>query len=465
MTMLDITLLEHHMDMLSRLLPDTGSPEAAAYILFGSADIAADPWTGTPRHRLISHQVVEIPAIDMLSSSGVHVTWSTRSFMRMLGDAAMADKIPAIFHTHPGSHAFFSEQDDANEQELARTAHQKGARGLVSIVLGGDGSICGRIWRNANEYTLADTVQIVGGRYRRHQRQLGKSSSHQHLDRQRRLFGQRFNEDLASLRVCVVGCGGTGSPVALLLARLGVGHIFLVDKDVIDETNLNRVHGSRRDDIGRPKVEVLKREIEAMGVGCHVEIAQEWINGARVRDALKSSDFVFGCTDDNSGRILINRLAHFYGIPVIDVGLRMIAASELHGHDLNGRVTTIVPGRPCLICGGVVNATRAQEEELERNQPDEFKRRKAEAYVVGAGDPAPAVVTFTTEMASVAVDEMIAALTGFHGAGGMIPTRVRRWHARDDRFLNVQAREGCPVCQSEDSRGAGDVIPFLDMAG
>ncbi|NKC52255.1 hypothetical protein HED63_26505 [Ochrobactrum cytisi] len=39
---------------------------------------------------------------------------------------------------------FFSDQDDANERELARTAHQKGARGLVSIVLGGDGSVCGR---------------------------------------------------------------------------------------------------------------------------------------------------------------------------------------------------------------------------------------------------------------------------------------------------------------------------------
>ncbi|MEL4377654.1 ThiF family adenylyltransferase [Brucella cytisi] len=465
MTMLDITLLEQHMQILTGLLPDATSPEAAAYILFGSSDIAEDPWSGDPRHRLVSHRVIEIPATDMLSSSGVHVTWSTRSFMRMLGDAAIAGKIPAIFHTHPGSHAFFSDQDDANERELARTAHQKGARGLVSIVLGGDGSVCGRIWHSADAYTMADAVQVVGGRYRRDQRYLAKSRLHHHLDRQRRLFGQSFNDNLSSLRVCVVGCGGTGSPVSLLLARLGVGHIFLVDKDVIDETNLNRVHGARRDDIGRPKVEVLKREIELMGIGCHVEIAQDWVNVARVRDALKASDFVFGCTDDNSGRILINRLAHFYGIPVIDVGLRMVAAAQGHGHDLNGRVTTVVPGRPCLICGGVVNAIRAQEEELERNQPDEFQRRKVEAYVVGAGDPAPAVVTFTTEMASVAVDEMIAALTGFHGADGMIPTRVRRWHVRDDRFLDIKAREGCPVCQSDDSRGAGDVSPFLDMAG
>lgn len=44
-------------------------------------------------------------------------------------------------------------------------------------------------------------------------------------DRQRRLFGQSFNDNLSSLRVCVVGCGGTGSPVSLLLARRGWAHI------------------------------------------------------------------------------------------------------------------------------------------------------------------------------------------------------------------------------------------------
>ncbi|MTH80141.1 ThiF family adenylyltransferase [Paracoccus aestuariivivens] len=465
MLAMDITVLEQHFALLKPLLPDTASNEAAAYMLFGASDITFDPWSGIPRLRLVSHKVIEIPATDQISASPVHVKWSTRSFMRLLGDAAIAGKIPAIVHTHPSDHAFFSEQDDANERELARTVHQKGLRGLVSIVLGGDGSICGRIWTEPNKFILADTMQIVGGRYMRHGRAPTVGSNRHYLDRQGRLFGLNFNDEMASLRVCIVGCGGTGSPVAMLLARLGVGHIFLVDNDVIDETNLNRVHGSRRQDIGRPKVEIIKREIDAMGLGCHVEVAQKWINAAAVRDALKSSDFIFGCTDDNSGRILINRLAFFYGIPVIDVGLRMIAVSERQGHDLNGRVTTLTPGRPCLVCSGVINPARAHEEELERNQPDEFQRRKAEAYVVGAEDPAPAVVTFTTEMAAVAVDEMIAAVTGFHGSEGMIPSRVRRWHARDDRFLSVKSREHCPVCQSDEAGGAGDVEPFLDIVG
>jgi len=112
-----------------------------------------------------------------------------------------------------------------------------------------------------------------------------------------------------------------------------------------------------------------------------------------------------------------------------------------------------------------VNAAQASEEDLERTRPEEFQKRKDEAYVIGAGDPAPAVVTFTTEMASVAVNEMIAAITGFHGMEGMIPNRVRRWHALDDRFTAHHAREECPVCNSDGARGAGDVDPFLDMVG
>lgn len=465
MAALDITILEEHMDLLRPLLPARDAPEAAAYMLLGASDIASDPWSLRPRLRLITHKVVDIPRADRISASPMHVTWSTTGFMRLLGDAAISGKVPAIVHTHPGSHAFFSDQDDRNERELARTASLKGVRGLVSIVLGGDGSICARLWTSEDAHLHADAVQIVGGRFIRHPATGTQSDHRAHLDRQRRLFGRTFNDTLRELRVCVVGCGGTGSPLVLLLSRLGVGHLCLIDNDTLTESNLNRVHGSRRNDVGIPKVEILKREIESMDLGCHVVTSKAWVKSNEVHDALKSSDFVFGCTDDNSGRIFINRLAYFYGIPLIDVGLRMVAASETHGYDLNGRVTTAMPGRPCLICSGVVNAARASEEDLERTRPDEFKERKEEAYVMGAGDPAPAVVTFTTEMASVAVNEMIAAITGFHGIEGMIPNRVRRWHALDDRFTANHAREGCPVCNSDDTRGAGDVDPFLDMVG
>ena len=340
-------------------------------------------------------------------------------------------------------------------------------RGLVSLVLGGDGSVRARVWLPSGEVVDAAHVQQVGGRFHRWFRSADAGAEADHLDRQARLFGSGFNGLVRSLRIGVVGCGGTGSPVAMLLARLGVGYILLIDEDLVETTNLNRVHGSRRSDAvaGRLKIDVIEREIVAAELGVEVKTRKGWANAADMRDALKSCDFIFGCTDDHAGRIMLNRLAYFYGIPVIDVGLRMMPISAGVGHDINGRITTLSPGRPCLLCSGVVNARRASEEALERSDPAEFRKRKQEAYVVGAGDPAPAVVTFTTEMACVAVNEMIAALTGFHGEEGMVPNRLRRFHARDDRFLAAKQSETCRVCASIEFWGRAELDPFLDMIG
>ncbi len=466
---LDLTLLEPHAGRLQRLLPDGNGAERAAYMLLGQAAVTTDPWSGGRRLRLVSHAWRDIDPGEMVSSSGNHVTWGTGGYMRLLSDAVAGGFVPALVHTHPGSTAFFSAQDDRNEAELARTARVKGTAGLVSLVLGGDGSVRARLWP-ADGGVPADMswVQAVGGRFRRWPG-AGQDprDPDDHLERQGRLFGPGFNDMVRSLRVGVVGAGGTGSPTAMLLARLGIGRLLLVDKDVVDTTNLNRLHGSRRADAvaGLSKVQVLAREILGAELGVEVATHQGWVGDALARDMLKACDFVFGCTDDHSGRQLLNRLAYFYGIPVIDVGLRMAPARVGHAHDIVGRVTTLSPGRPCLICGGVVNPRRAAEEALERADPEEFQRRKAEAYVIGSGDPAPAVVTFTTEMASVAVNEMLAALTGFHGEAGMVPTRTRRFHVRDDRFLAVRQTDACPVCGTPSVWGRGDTDPFLDMIG
>jgi molybdopterin/thiamine biosynthesis adenylyltransferase len=464
--LIDLVLLEPHVSRLRRMLAG-GSSEIAAYMMLGASDIAADPWSGLPRLRLVSHQFRDIEPSAFVSTSAVHVTWGTAGYMGLLSDALAAGLVPAIVHTHPGSTAFFSGQDDTNEARLALTAAVKGVRGLASIVLAGDGSIRARLWRGQGAPADAAFVQMVGGRFMRWTKDAAGVADADHLDRQARLFGPSFNPVLRGLRIAIIGLGGTGSAVAALLARLGVGYLLLLDDDHLETTNLNRVHGSRRSDVdGRlSKVALAEREIAAADLGVHVVTKKGWVNSPEMRDALKSCDFVFGCTDAHSGRAMLNRLAHYYGIPVIDVGLRMAPAAAGCGHDINGRVTTLSPGRPCLLCSGVIDPRRAAEESLERADPAEFRRRKAEAYVIGGGDPAPAVVTFTTEMACVAVNEMVDAITGFRGADGMVQNRTRRFHAGDDRYLATRRKDGCPVCVARSSWGRADTDPFLGIMG
>jgi molybdopterin/thiamine biosynthesis adenylyltransferase len=464
-TPLDITILQPHYSELQDLLRTDDGREAAAYICFGVSKIGRDPWDGNPKVRLISHQVTGIEAGDQITASGLHVTWSTRGFMKLLSEAKRKGLVPGIVHTHPGSTAFFSPQDDSNEAELARTAAIKGTGGLVSVVFGGDGSVCGRLWQTDGTIAVAGNIKAVGSRYRQWPRDIEAAEVCEHLDRQARLFGTNFNPAIRRLKVAVVGCGGTGSAVASLLARLGVGNLLLIDQDCAEHTNLNRVHGACRSDADQnvPKVELLAREIKKADLGVHVLTFKGWVNDPSIRGWLKSCDFIFGCTDDHSGRITLNRLAYFYGIPVIDIGLRMMPCKSNGTHDINGRVTTLCPEHPCLICGSVVNPRVAAEEVLRRTNPQEYENRKREAYVICSGDPAPAVVTFTTEMACVAVNEMIAAITGFQGEEGMAPTRYRRFHARDDRFLGVTKAGTCQVCGTPANWGRADVEPFLDL--
>jgi hypothetical protein len=265
----------------------------------------------------------------------------------------------------------------------------------------------------------------------------------------------------------VIGCGGTGSATAILLARLGIGNILLIDEDIVDVTNLNRLHGATRVDADgmRPKVEVLAREIAGMALGTRVVPRQAWVGDHQVRDDLKCCDIVFSCTDDHDGRLLLNRLAYFYLIPVIDMGLAIEAVPGGGIRDVTARVTLLSPGAPCLLCRQVIDVVTARDENLRRQQPEEYERRKREGYIRGGDDAAPAVVTFTTATACLAVDELLQALTQFRGTTGSVWQRVRRFDLMLDRRPGATQDAACPVCVDRTYWGRADVEPFLDRTG
>ena len=100
---------------------------------------------------------------------------------------------------------------------------------------------------------------------------------------------------------------------------------------------------------------------------------------------------------------------------------------------------------------------------MKRDDPDAYERLKEEAYVLGEDDPSPAVVTFTTEAAAMAGNEWLAGVTGLAGEAGMAPTRMRRFHARDERRPLVEPQPDCLCCNQSETLGRGDMHPFLDM--
>lgn len=461
MAALDLILLDPHEAQIRSLLTAGAGSERSAYMLFGIADIQVDPWTHQPRRRLVSHHFQAINGNDLVSASARHVTWQTDGFMHLLNEAKVKGLVPALVHTHPEGQAKFSEQDDRNEAELARTALLKGMPGLISVVIAGNGDIAARIWTQTEKAEDIGRILHVGPRL--HLSGL-RGTPADFLDRQIRLFGKEASRQVAGFRCGIAGGGATGSAVLPLLLRLGVQEAVQFDKDIVDETNLNRLHGARRSDVDAklPKTAIHARTVEESGLGMTLVSVDAWAGHSGTWDALKACDVIFCCTDDHAGRLFLNRFARFYGIPVIDVGLAMQRRTN-KAYDLFARVSTLVPGHPCLLCGGYVDPRRAREEAMRRDDPAAYERLKEEAYVLGEGDPSPAVVTFTTEAAAMAVNEWLAGVTGLAGEAGLVATRMRRFHARDERRPFVESQPDCPCCNQPATLGRADKQPFLDV--
>ena len=444
--------------------------ESAGYFYCGQSHVEADPWTGASLDKHLVRDFGPVPPEDIVSSSSTHVTWKMDSFIRSLRRARENDEVIAIVHNHPGGCDVFSEQDDRNEAYLASVAQRRNnARAkLVSVVLMPDGRIFGRIWKTPTQAVPCDLIVVIGRRFRLHYPERGGSTQTSFFERQALALGPAFNGDLSQLRIGIVGCGGTGSAVAMLLPRLGIKWLALFDQDTVDETNLNRLHFSTRSDAetSTDKIVAVKRGIELMDLGTEVRTFSGWVNDRSSRDALKACDMVFGCTDDNAGRILLNRFAYFYNTPVIDMGLAIDVGrgDPPRVHAFDGRVTVVQPGSTCLLCRGIVNLQQAHAESLKRSDPLEFTRQKEEAYVVGEGNPSPAVVTFTTSVAAMAVEELIQRLQGFRGSDGSVDQLLRRFHLISDRRQGEKPSEHCPICASNEYWGRGDMEPFLDSA-
>jgi hypothetical protein len=132
--MRDLILLDGHEAELRTLLDMPSGVEAAAYVVFGRSFIRRDPWTGDARVRLVSHRVIPISAEEQISASALHVTWSTRGFVRKLARTSGEQLVLGIVHSHPGGSAVFSAQDDRNEAQadyLLSAPHPRDGQGGV----------------------------------------------------------------------------------------------------------------------------------------------------------------------------------------------------------------------------------------------------------------------------------------------------------------------------------------------
>ncbi len=210
--------------------------------------------------------------------------------------------------------------------------------------------------------------------------------------------GQR---QLARFKIAIVGCGGIGCHVIQNLAYLGVRNFVLIDRDSADDTNLNRLVTAKPADVGKPKACLGRRLVRGMAQNASVLALPEDLRSAEAIDALKGADTIFGCLDNDGGRLILNELAMAYGIPYFDLASG-IAASDGAVRELGGRVCVVLPGGPCLNCMGEIDPLEAGYNLATAEQRSMQVRQ---GYVSGMDVEAPSVVSINAAVAAVAVNE------------------------------------------------------------
>jgi molybdopterin/thiamine biosynthesis adenylyltransferase len=143
--------------------------------------------------------------------------------------------------------------------------------------------------------------------------QLLRYSRHILLDE----IGVEGQRKLLASHALVVGAGGLGSPVALYLGSAGVGHITLVDDDVVDLTNLQRqiAHSVAR--VGQPKVESAAQAIAAINPDVRVTCIQARADAARLHSLVADADVVLDCCDNFATRQAVNAACMAHGKPLV----------------------------------------------------------------------------------------------------------------------------------------------------
>jgi len=146
---------------------------------------------------------------------------------------------------------------------------------------------------------------------------------------------------LKDAKACLVGLGGLGSPTAIQLATIGVGHLRLVDRDFVELSNLQRQHLYGVDDVGYPKVEIAAKRLQSLNPYIEIDPVPLSINEDNAEDIIKGMDVVIDGLDRMAARYAINRACVKLGIPYVFAA----AVATI------GNVSTIIPGEtPCLEC-------------------------------------------------------------------------------------------------------------------
>jgi molybdopterin/thiamine biosynthesis adenylyltransferase/proteasome lid subunit RPN8/RPN11 len=450
-----ITMPQRLYEETRRALLKDGSDERAGFLFARVSKTDAE-------ERLLLREFMPIEPKHVIHTDAAAMTIDSAAAARAMKYANDTKQCLVFVHSHPNALNHFSLKDDVNESNLFRAAYVRidGASPHASLVLPQCGDPFARVWLRSGEAVDVDRIRVFGRRFLFFDQHRAFHSP-EFFDRQILAFGENTQTVLSSLHIAVVGAGGTGSAIIEQLVRLGVGNVSIYDGQTLELTNVSRVFGSRANDNGRYKVEILADWGRQIGVGTLIKAWPKNITDDEVARSLRDADVIFGCTDDEWGRSILNEIAIRYFIPVIDMAVKIPSQDGLI-HSVCGRVTVLEPESSCLFCRGRISPERIKAESDAARDPEEAAALVKEGYAPELDMADPSVIPFTSAIASFAVTEFLHRLTGFMG-NQRRSTEVIHIFDRSETHTNATPPSQDCKCTQAELRGIGDTRNFLGM--
>lgn len=153
-------------------------------------------------------------------------------------------------------------------------------------------------------------------------------------------IGEEGQKRLKKSKVAIIGCGALGTGMAERIARAGIGDILLVDRDIIELSNLQRQHLFTEHDVGELKAVIAETKLHALNTEIAIKGTVDDVNSSNVQKFIKGRDIILDGTDNLNVRFIINdacnklKIPWIYGACVAVTGMTMV----------------ILPEGPCLRC-------------------------------------------------------------------------------------------------------------------
>ncbi len=331
----------------------------------GQEDVCFALWNPS-RGRDRQSALVEALVLPQAGERRVHgnASFEPQYFERALGLARAKGCGLAFMHSHPALGWQGMSPDDVRAEQGHAAASLGGTDlPLVGLTIGTDGAWSARFWPRVAPRTYecrwCESVRVVGDRLTAtfNEDLLPAPGLREELRRTISAWGERAQRDLARLRIGVVGAGSVGSIIGEALARMGICDVRLLDFDIVERVNLDRLLSATSEDADAETLKVYALAKRMRFAATAKPFLVEALDASVTEDggfrAALDCDVIFSCVDRPWPRYALNVIAYAHLIPVIDGGIDLIAMANGRGLKRGTwRAHTAAPTRRCLECLG-----------------------------------------------------------------------------------------------------------------